>query len=413
MNTLLKLDSSLDDLFLKLGTEVKQICFLNGDEGGWRKLAWDPCDSFTLNETSEINRLNEFVEDHIKRGNLIAGFISYDLGYSLHDIEKTVLDLHTVALATFYAYDNYLEEQNHKIYAIHTKRDYPDNILKLDKKVVNKSTYEHKMDFKFIWDKNDYSRAFKKTKNYIYEGDVYQINLTQRMQAANKYNPRKVFSELSGNNPALMKAYFENDELGIISMSPERFIRTKGKNIETYPIKGTRPRGKNHREEQKNEYDLLNDPKEKAELNMITDLLRNDLGKVCRSGSVKVVKTRAIEKLAEVIHTYSLVTGELKSDLNPFKALLSMFPGGSISGCPKRRALEIIDELEEYSRGVYCGCLAVIDNKGDIDSSILIRTIVKKGGQSFLSVGGGIVNDSEMDSEYQETIDKAKSLIRN
>jgi len=189
-------------------------------------------------------------------------------------------------------------------------------------------------------------------------------------------------------------------------------VRVRNGMIETFPVKGTRARGATAADDERLRAELLGSAKEAAELNMITDLLRNDLGRVCTAGSVKVAAAREVMETPTVMHTYSHVTGALRADVQPIEALLSMFPGGSVTGCPKKRAMEIIDELEPTTRGAYCGSLVAIDPDGRLDSSVLIRTLVQKGDELYLQVGGGIVHRSDLDAEYEESMQKAQGLMR-
>lgn len=411
-NQRLKLDSSLTQLLTKLSVEAANPCLLNGN--GWtERIAWNPCDTYVLEpENKPDENLEKFINRHTAKKHLIAGYLSYNLGYRLHGIAKTAKNRFELPDIVLFAYDNYLEKIDNKVYAHYEKDGFPAEVLKLNK--LSPVPSDAKLPkFSRSWDKKDFGAAFKKIQNYIYDGLIYQINLTQELTANYGSDPRQLYTELSRKNTAKMKAYLETDDFELLSMSPERFIRTKDREIETSPIKGTRPRGKNLAEDKANEAGLIKSKKEKAELNMITDLLRNDLGKVCEAGSVKVAAKRQMHRLTSVIHTSSLIKGRLSKDFTPIKALLSMFPGGSITGCPKKKAMEIIDSLEQSARGPYCGCMIVIDEYGNLDSSILIRSIIKKGNNLSLSVGSGIVYDSEMEHEYQETLDKAAPLIGN
>ena len=206
-------------------------------------------------------------------------------------------------------------------------------------------------------------------------------------------------------------AYIEGDGFEILSASPERFVKIRGRAIETCPIKGTRARGRTREEDERLKQELLTNVKERAELDMITDLLRNDIGKVCSFGSVKVCDRRLLSSCQTVWHTYSRIRGQLRDTVEPVYALISMLPGGSVTGCPKKRSLEIIDELEPYTRSVYCGAIGYIEPNGDIDFNIAIRTIIKKGKKVYLSVGGGVVYDSDCEAEFRETLEKAKSFL--
>ncbi|HEX5797487.1 MAG TPA: anthranilate synthase component I family protein [Candidatus Saccharimonadales bacterium] len=405
----------LSGLLTRLTSDVRGVCLLTGSAGGWKKrLAWDPCDSHSIDTGSSLdNSVFEFIGKHQALNNLIVGFVSYNLGYGLHGLKPTKPDVLNLPNIALYAYDNYLEEVGGKVYAKYTHDEFLKSVENLKTYADAKITNSPAPDFRPQWTRRQYYEAFSKIKRHIFDGDVYQINLTQKLTAGYNGDSRTLFSNLAENNTAKMMAYFEGEDFELISMSPERFIRTRGQVIETFPIKGTRRRGKDKAADRHNKKALLADEKEKAELNMITDLLRNDLGKVCRAGSVNVIKKRAVEELTAVMHTFSLIRGELGRNVSPAEALFSMFPGGSVTGCPKRKAMELIDELESSNRSAYCGSIAVIDGSGDLDSSILIRTIIQKRNQLHLSVGGGIVHDSTARSEYAESLDKAKSLIRS
>lgn len=411
----INLSSDFSELLEKLGGDAKHACLLDGK--GWqRKMAWNACDTYIMsNENLLAGSLDKFVKKHQSRQRLIVGVISYDAVYSTYGIKKTKKEIINVPDVTFFAYDNYLEEVDNKIYARFEDNSFVNEAVALDKvDLPEPDKEEPELDFTPVWARQFYKKAFAKIKKYIYEGEIYQINLTQPL--ADKYSgsSRKLFANLSAKNSSEMKAYFEGGNFEIISMSPERFIRANKGLIETTPIKGTRPRGKNKAEDNENIASLLSDEKEKAELDMITDLLRNDIGKVCQPGSVEVASERQIQILPSVIHTFSLIKGRLKPTTTPLEALISMFPGGSVTGCPKKRAVEIINELEPAARGAYCGNLVVIDGYGALDSSILIRAIIKQKHRLSLSVGSGIVNDSVEQNEYQENLDKAKfSLTKN
>ena len=360
-------------------------------------------------------RLTSFMTSYrtMFREHLIVGFINYNLGHFLHGINPKLKDSLELPGMVIFAYDNYLEKIGDDNFALYEDAGFIEDVNELDKKKLPDKTSLPLLKFKQEWSRHVYHDAFKKIKSYIYDGVVYQLNLTHRLKAEYYGSSRELFPALAKRDSGKMSAYLEGTDFEIISMSPERFIRTDSSLIETAPIKGTRRRGKDKSEDVKNYRELLSDGKEKAELNMITDLLRNDLGKVCSPGSVTVEKERAVEKMKGVMHTFSLIKGFLRDDVSPIKALLSMFPGGSITGCPKKKAMEIIDELEEAARDAYCGSIFVIDKKGDLDSSILIRTVTRKGNWLTLPVGGGIVYDSEEQKEYQESLDKADSLIKN
>ncbi|HWQ40590.1 MAG TPA: aminodeoxychorismate synthase component I [Desulfosporosinus sp.] len=259
----------------------------------------------------------------------------------------------------------------------------------------------------------DYLADLKRVIAYIYAGDIYQANLTQRFSMLWQGDAWNLYTQLHKQNPAPFAAFLPYPDFQILSSSPERFIRIQpsGK-IETRPIKGTRPRGKSPSDDQEQATELQNSPKDRAELTMIIDLERNDLGRICEFGTVKVRDLIALEKYPTVWHLASTITGQLLKGLKPSDILQAVFPGGSITGAPKIRAMEIIEELEPYKRGLYTGSIGYMGFDGAWDFNIVIRTILLKDKKAFVHVGGGIVADSVPESEYYETLDKAKALFR-
>jgi para-aminobenzoate synthetase component I len=344
-------------------------------------------DFVAIHQGDNIEKFKEFAKE--QADNYLVGYLSYDLGYELHKIPKTTKDDLNLPKIYFLAYKN-LKELKELPKITKSKEKAPEFHSKISKK--------------------EYKKAFEKVKEYLYQGEIYQINFSHRLEAKSKMSGKEIFQKITEKNPAQYAAYIEGPNFEILSASPERFIKVENNIIETCPIKGTRPRGKTEKEDQKLLKELLDSPKEKAELNMITDLLRNDVAKVSKPGTRKVIAKRLVQQCPTIWHTYSQITGELK--VSPLEALLSMFPGGSITGCPKRPAMKIIDELEENSRGVYTGCIGYIaPNQEYLDFNIAIRSIVKKGENLSLQVGGGLVIDSKMEAEYQETLDKAAAFI--
>ena len=260
--------------------------------------------------------------------------------------------------------------------------------------------------------KSGYISAIEKAKQYIKKGDIYQVNLSQRFQADLALEPSRVYSRLREVSPAPFASYLGFKDVTILSSSPERFLLKKGDYIETRPIKGTRPRGMDKRSDLSLERELKNSAKDNAEHIMIVDLERNDLGRICNYGTVKLAESAAMERYANVFHLVSTVSGKLKEGIEPVDCLLAAFPGGSITGAPKIRSMEIIEELEPVKRSLYTGAIGYISFDGDMDTSIIIRTLIVKGAKAYFSVGGGIVADSDPESEYQETLDKAAGLVK-
>jgi para-aminobenzoate synthetase component 1 len=260
-------------------------------------------------------------------------------------------------------------------------------------------------------DKAAYTAAFNRIQYYLREGDCYQVNLAQRFVANCEGDPWRAYQLLRQLNAAPFSGYLNLPEVQILSSSPERFLKLTKDFVETKPIKGTRPRKQDDCEDRQQIKLLENSRKDRAENLMIVDLLRNDIGKTCKNGSVKVPKLFAVETYATVHHLVSTVTGRLADNQHALDLLKSCFPGGSITGAPKIRAMEIIEELEPNRRGVYCGAIGYIGFNGNMDSNIAIRTLVHSKGTIRFWAGGGIVNDSTVDEEYQECFDKAAALL--
>lgn len=258
--------------------------------------------------------------------------------------------------------------------------------------------------------RRNYIKRVLKTKEYIHNGDIYQANFSQRFEADMPVDPMDLYYILREKNAAPFSAFLRFPEFSIGSSSPERFLFLQKDTIETRPIKGTRPRGKDSAGDDKNMMELKNSIKDRAELNMIVDLERNDLGKFCYYGTVKVSGHAVIEKFAKVFHSVSTVTGRVKKGADVSNMIKAAFPGGSITGAPKIRAMEIIDELEPVARNVYTGSIGYIGIDSTMDLNIVIRTFIIKGNKFYYNVGGGIVEDSVPEEEYRETLDKGIAL---
>ena len=249
-----------------------------------------------------------------------------------------------------------------------------------------------------------------KGKNYITSGDIFQVVLSQRLKIENSNDSFDVYRRLRRNNPSPYMFYIDFEGFEIAGASPESLVKVKGNQVMTNPIAGTRPRGGNPKEDQELKEELLNDEKELAEHLMLVDLGRNDIGKISQFGSVKLDKFMEVEYFSHVMHICSKVTGTLKSELNCFDALKSCLPVGTVSGAPKVRAMEIIDELENVRRGIYSGAIGNFSYGGDMDTCIAIRTIVFKDNFAYVQGGAGIVYDSVPDTEYTETLNKTMAL---
>jgi para-aminobenzoate synthetase component 1 len=261
------------------------------------------------------------------------------------------------------------------------------------------------------FDRAAYASAFERVKAHIRRGDCYQINLTQRFEAAVRGHPWHAYRKLRRVNPAPFSAYLGLPAGAILCSSPERFLRVREGRVETKPIKGTRPRAADPARDRALAEELRTSVKDRAENVMIVDLLRNDLGKCCEPGTVRVARLFDVESFASVHHLVSTVEGKLAPERHALELLRGAFPGGSITGAPKLKAMEIIERLEPQRRGVYCGSIGYVGFDGGMDLNIAIRTLVQHAGRIYAWAGGGVVADSDVDSEYQESLDKAAALL--
>lgn len=268
--------------------------------------------------------------------------------------------------------------------------------------------YSVKLSSNFTRDK--YISAIKMAKDYIRRGDIYQVNLSQQFNTITDLSSLQIYQRLRKLSPTCFSAYLDAGDYQILSSSPERFLSLERNIVTTRPMKGTRPRGRYSFKDKGFKNQLLNSAKDKAELVMIVDLERNDLGRVCDYDSVKVNVLRELEEYSTVFQTTATISGRLHKNKDRVDLLRACFPGGSITGCPKIRSMEIIEELEPTKRSVYTGSLGYLSFSGNMDFNILIRTILKKAGDLYFSVGGGIVADSNPEAEYQETLVKAIAM---
>ncbi len=260
--------------------------------------------------------------------------------------------------------------------------------------------------------KEQFLQAVRRCKEYIVAGDIIQAVLSQRLETELKGDPFQLYRALRIVNPSPYMFYLQLGELSLVGASPEVQVRAYEGNVTIRPIAGTRPRGASVEEDLKLEQELLADQKERAEHLMLVDLARNDLGRVCRYGSVRVNEFMTVERYSHVMHIVSNVEGTLAEERDPFDLLAATFPAGTVSGAPKVRAMEIIEELEPTRRGPYAGLVGYLSFNGNLDSCITIRTMLAVGGRVYLQVGAGIVADSDPETEYQETLNKAKALFR-
>ncbi len=290
--------------------------------------------------------------------------------------------------------------------------DLKNMIKKLQSTLLRQINDKHpKPKIESSYSKSEFSSMVRKAKKYIKEGDIFQVVLSQRWRLKSKKEPLEVYRRLRRINPSPYMFLLKFPDSSIIGASPEMMVRIEGGVAETRPIAGTRRRGKTEREDNTLIQDLMTDAKELAEHTMLLDLGRNDIGRVSKPGTVRVKDNMVIEKYSHVIHIVSSVVGELAKGASPIEGHFACFPAGTVSGAPKIRAMEIIDELEKLRRGVYAGSIAYLDFWGNLDSCIAIRTMVRKDGEYYVQAGAGIVADSKPAREFDETRDKARALI--
>ncbi len=354
-----------------------------------------------------------------------VGYMGYDLCHHIEKLPRTAVDDVNIPDCFFGFYDGVIiiDHTKQKVFIASLGiKDCPEKIVKRIIQIIQEGkkdgvkidlkTKSNLVEFKSNFTKKEYIAALRKLKNYIQNGDIYQANLTQRFECKLEQSPYELYAKLRKINPAPFASFIDFGEGYIVSSSPERFIKIKNRRIETRPIKGTKPRGKTVEEDRLNKQELLTSEKDKAELLMIVDLERNDLGKICKTGTVKVTELFHLEEYATVYHLVATIVGNIKDQYDAIDCIRNIFPGGSITGAPKIRAMEIIDELEPTQRNVYTGAIGFIGFNDEVDLNIVIRTIVCKDGKAFFQVGGGIIWDSDEESEYEETLCKARALMQ-
>jgi len=348
------------------------------------------------------------------------GYFAYDLGRRIEHLPQIASnDLPVPDMAIgLYDWAVILDHHQRRSWLVSYGRDQRtfeqwQNLLQLFQSGVNRHPVNFSPRSKVIsnLDKDSYARAFDKIKHYIREGDCYQVNLAQRFMIEVSGSPWDAYLRLRKINPAPFASFFNLPDCAVLSSSPERFLKVTNGLVETRPIKGTRRRSAFAYEDKALAVELLESEKDRAENLMIVDLLRNDLGKNCINGSVSVPKLFALESFATVHHLVSTVTGQIKPARHALDLFRGCFPGGSITGAPKLRSMEIIEELEPDRRTVYCGSMGYIGFDGNMDCNIAIRTLVYHDNKMYCWAGGGIVVDSVMESEYQESFDKAAALL--
>jgi len=353
-----------------------------------------------------------------------VGYFSYDLCHFVESLPRTAVDDVNVPDCYLGFYDGVVivdhQSKETFIVALGIDGDQQVKLDNLQKKIqdgaINPPNIEVKPkavkpEFKANMEKSYYIETINRIKEYIRSGDIYQANMTQRFECELEETPLELYTKLRTINPAPFATFMDFGEGAIVSSSPERFIKVEDGVIETRPIKGTRPRGATPEEDKINREELLASEKDRSELLMIVDLERNDLGRIAKTGTVKVPELFVLEEYATVYHLVSTVVAEVKDECDAVDILEATFPGGSITGAPKIRAMEVIDELEPTQRNIYTGSIGYIGFNGDIDLNIVIRTVLCKDNKAYFQVGGGIVWDSDPEMEYQESLDKAKAQM--
>ncbi len=403
------------------------------EEGKINEISGDPFDYLQIIITSLSDSYSTIALENEKYKDLpvsagLFGYLSYDLKDHIEEISRTTVD--DLMLPDLYMISPKLivveDKVSGRIHAFvieleSTNDDYTERLFTLLTEAEH-STY-HSGNFSITPDnsseyfesdfnRNEYENSVSDIIDYIKQGDIYQVNMSQRFSTNFHGDSYSLFVELFQENPAPFFAYINCGDHQIVSTSPERFILQEGSRVEARPIKGTRPRGKTEKEDEKLKKELTSSPKDDAELSMIVDLLRNDIGKVCKGGSVKVLEHKTLVTYTNVHHLVSTIEGYLEEDMKSIDLLKATFPGGSITGCPKIRSMEIIDEKEPFRRHIYTGSIGYIGFNNRMDLSIVIRTATITRGKIFFSAGGGIVYDSNPADEYDETLHKGQSLMK-
>ena len=363
---------------------------------------------------------------------MLVGYFSYDVIRYIEKIPnrcKDDLKIPDVRLSrpkNLVIYDNikkkifYIEN----VYADTKIKDYEEQYNSINKKFDLYEDFENiKLPEQFTFKPNKnliksnttkekFKSLVKKAKTYIEKGDIFQVVLSQRFERKINKRPIEIYNHLRKSNPSPFMFYFNYKDFNILGSSPEILVRLRNGEVTIRPIAGTRPRGKNNKEDKKYELDLLKDKKELAEHLMLLDLGRNDVGKVSKVNSVKVTEKFKVEKYSHVMHIVSNVIGKFNNKFTLFETLLSGFPAGTVSGAPKIRAMEIIDELEKNKRKLYAGGIGYFTPNGEFDTCIALRTALIKNNKFYVQAGAGVVADSKPEKEYAETVNKAKALMR-
>ncbi len=345
-------------------------------------------------------RSNKICSCHPKKVDIPEGLFIFYEHFIIEDIKKKKIYL--TAAERLKSGEDSLDALERDLGAMLNKKTPGTSFANMGKKVLKVSS-----DF----EKEQYLAAVNKVITYIIEGDVYITNMTRQLIVDSSVKPYEVYLRLHRDNPAPFSGYLNYGDFQIVCSSPEQFLKLTDGIVETRPIKGTRKRGNTPEEDSRLRTELLHSSKDRSELLMIVDLERNDLNKVCKPGSVKVTELFEVEAYATVFHLVSTIIGKLKEEMTSMDLLVAMFPGGSVTGAPKRTAMEIIDELEHSRRGLYTGSIGYFSLDNSCNFNIVIRTAIYKNGTYHLGVGGGITCESELEFEFEETEQKAKALL--
>ena len=388
-------------------------------------------DKWTNWEGDPLKALEEVRKKHGKKMDAISecpfpfsgglvGYISYDMKKNIEILKEQCQDDLDMYEQYWGLYDSFVvaDHFEEKVWVVAYAKD---KAIEMEKEIYQAlRSRNQSLEIDASWQigevranftRQDYLEAIKKVKEHIRRGDIYQANLTQRFSFEFAGSSHKFYDVLRKISPGYFGAFLHFDEYDILSISPERYIKITGSDIETRPIKGTRARGRNRDEDRLLASELQKSEKDQAELLMIVDLERNDLGRICQAGSIKVKDLFNITSYATVFHLDAVVSGKLRADIGIDEILRQTFPGGSITGAPKIMAMNIIEELEPTARGVYTGSIGYINCQGDCDLSIAIRTAVMKDNYCYYQAGGGLISDSDPEAEYEETLDKARALF--
>ena len=358
----------------------------------------------------------------------LVGYFSYDyIKYAEHSLnldskdEEHFKDVDLMLFDKVIAFDHFRQKiiliQNVKLENI--ENDYDKAVKELEKMIELITNYKAKeipkgrktSDYRYLFEEDEYKKKVEITKNHIKEGNIFQLVLSNRIEADYEGSLFDTYRTLRTLNPSPYMFYFSSGDIEMAGASPETLVKVTNGEVRTFPLAGTRPRGKDDEEDKKLEKELLADEKELSEHNMLVDLGRNDLGKICKYGSVKVEKYMEIQRYSHVMHIGSTVYGKIRDDKDAVDAIEAVLPAGTLSGAPKIRACKIINKLENNKRGVYGGAIGYLDFSGNMDTCIAIRLAFKKNGKVFIRSGAGIVADSVPENEFKECINKAKAVL--